>query len=89
MSSIDSTTWHDDWAWSLPLIALTVVIHVLGLGLINNKVVRVLSDAMGRRHFTALFVVVIGTTALLVTILHGIEGGIWGCVPAAPRAPGR
>ena len=28
-------TWHADWAWGLPLIVLTVVIHVLGLGLIN------------------------------------------------------
>ena len=75
--TIAAITWHDDWAWSLPLIVLTVVIHVLGLGLINDRVVRVLSHAMDRRHFTALFVVVIGTTALLVTLLHGIEAGIW------------
>ena len=36
-----------------------------------------LSHATDRRHFTALFVVVLGTTALLVTILHGVEGAIW------------
>jgi MFS superfamily sulfate permease-like transporter len=76
--TIAAITWHDDWAWSLPLIVLTVVIHVLGLGLINDRVVRVLSHAMDRRHFTALFVIVIGTTALLVTILHRVEGAIWG-----------
>jgi hypothetical protein len=29
-------TWHVDWAWSLPLIVLNVVIHVLGLGVINE-----------------------------------------------------
>ena len=35
------------------------------------------SHATDRRHCTALFVVVLGTTALLVTVLHGVEGVIW------------
>ncbi len=69
--------WNADWAWSLPLIVLNVVIHVLGLGLINERVVRVLSGAMERSHFTVVFTVVMGATALLATILHGIEGTIW------------
>jgi hypothetical protein len=69
--------WNADWAWSLPLIVLNVVIHVLGLGLINERVVQVLSGAMDRRHFTVVFAVVMGATALLATILHGIEGTIW------------
>jgi hypothetical protein len=29
--------WHTDWAWGLPLIVLNVVIHVVGLGLINAR----------------------------------------------------
>jgi hypothetical protein len=69
--------WHADWAWSLPLIVLTVVIHVLGLGLISERVVRVLSGILDHRRFTGIFVVVIGSTALLATILHGFEGVIW------------
>jgi MFS superfamily sulfate permease-like transporter len=69
--------WNADWAWSLPLIVLNVVVHVLGLGLINERVVRALSGAMDRRHFTVVFAVVMGATALLATILHGIEGTIW------------
>jgi len=69
--------WNADWAWSLPLIVLNVVIHVLGLGLIHERVVRGLSGAMDRRHFTAVFAVVMGATALLATILHAIEGTIW------------
>ena len=36
----DMTPWIADWAWSLPLILLTVIIHVFGLGLINERVVR-------------------------------------------------
>jgi hypothetical protein len=59
------------------LIMLNVVIHVLGLGLINERVVRGLTGVMDRRHFTAAFTVVMGATALLATILHGIEGTIW------------
>jgi len=59
------------------LIVLNVVIQVLGLGLINERVVRVLSGAMNRYDFTAIFAVVIGAVALLATILHGIEGTIW------------
>ena len=69
--------WHADWAWSLPLIVLTVVIHVLGLGLINERVVRVLSGIMDRRHFTGMFVIIMGAVALLATILHGLEAIVW------------
>jgi hypothetical protein len=61
----------------LPLIVLNVVIHVLGLGLIHERVVRDLAGALDRRHFTVVFTVVMGATALLATILHGIEGTIW------------
>ena len=69
--------WHADWAWSLPLIVLTVVIHVLGLGLINERVVRVLSGVMDRRRLTGMFVMIMGAVALLATILHGLEGIVW------------
>ena len=49
--------WDVNWAWGLPLIVLNVVIHVLGLGLINERVVRALSGAMERSHFTVVFTV--------------------------------
>jgi hypothetical protein len=42
--------WTADWAWSLPLILLTVVIHVFGLGLINERVVRTLSRSIDHRR---------------------------------------
>ena len=76
----DPAAWGPDWAWGLPLIVLTVVIHVTGLGLINQRVVRVSSGIMQHRYPTAVFVVIMGGTVLLVTGLHGIEAGIW---PAA------
>jgi hypothetical protein len=46
--------WTADWAWSLPLILLTVVIHVFGLGIINERVVRTLSRSIDRRRLIPL-----------------------------------
>jgi MFS superfamily sulfate permease-like transporter len=70
-------TWTGDWAWSLPLIVLTVVIHVCGLALIGESVVKVLAESADRRRFIFKFAVVMAVTSLLATILHGIEGAIW------------
>jgi hypothetical protein len=70
-------TWIGDWAWGLPLIVLTVVFHVSGLGLIDGTFVTVLSEALDRRRVAPKFALVIGGAALLATILHGIEGAIW------------
>jgi len=85
--------WGIDWAWGLPLILLTVVIHVFGLGLINERVVRVLSHSMDRRRLVPLFALVMGVAVLLVTALHAIEGAAWaaaylflGAVPDAKSA---
>jgi hypothetical protein len=62
---------------SLPLIVVNVVIHVIGLGLINESVVRVLSGARQRRRFMPTFALVMGVPALLATVLHGIEAATW------------
>jgi hypothetical protein len=85
--------WGADWAWSLPLILLTVVIHVFGLGLINERVVRVLSRSIDRRRLVPLFALVMGVAVLLITALHTIEGAAWagaflflGAVPDAKSA---
>jgi peptidoglycan biosynthesis protein MviN/MurJ (putative lipid II flippase) len=69
-------SWVGDWAWSLPLIVLTVVIHVAGLGLIGERFVGVL-DPVDRRKFMLRFAVRMSGISLLCTILHGIEGAIW------------
>jgi hypothetical protein len=69
--------WSADWAWGLPLIVLTVVIHVFGLGLISKRAVHVSSGISERRHLTAVFILVMGASTLLATGLHGIEAGIW------------
>jgi hypothetical protein len=60
----------------VPLIVLTVLIHVLGLGLIRNRVLDA-SASQIRRHPTGVFVGVIGLTTLVVICLHGSEAIIW------------
>ncbi len=70
-------TWSADWIWGCPLIVLTVILHVLGLGYIGRKAISIQGDMLKHRHRTATFSVVVGTTALLATVLHGIETGFW------------
>jgi len=70
-------SWSADWAWGLPLIVLTVVVHVFGLGLIGVKASRISSRALERRHPTAAFVALLGATTLLATCLHALEAGLW------------
>ena len=77
MNAVNVGTWNANWAWSLPLIVLNVVIHVIGLALIYERVVHVLSGAMERRRFIPKFVVVIGIAALSAAVLHSIEAAIW------------
>jgi hypothetical protein len=77
MNAVDVGAWNANWAWSLSLIVLNVVIHVIGLGLINQSLVPVLSGAMERHRFMPAFAVLMGVTALLATVLHGIEAATW------------
>ena len=75
--AVDDATWSTDWAWGLPLIVLTVVMHVLGLGLIGQRVVGTSSGVGQHRYPVTRFVIVVGTVTLLATCLHGIEAIIW------------
>jgi hypothetical protein len=69
--------WALDWFWGLPLIVLNVLIHAAGLGLINRQVTSMLSRELLIRRRSVCSVFSVGGTVLCVTILHGIEGGIW------------
>lgn len=74
---IPEAAMGSDWAWSLPLIVLTVVFHVFGLGLINENVVNLRRAIVTDRYSKTAFVVFIGVTVLAATILHAVEGMIW------------
>ena len=75
---VRNVTWSADWAWGLPLIVLTVLIHVTGLGLMTQRVVHGnIGRKIERLHPRLAFVLVVGATTLLATTLHGLEAGIW------------
>lgn len=69
--------WRADWAWGLPLIVLTVVLHAYGLNFLNKAVNFQLSRRERLRHPSYASSYLIGGTALAATLLHGIEGTIW------------
>jgi hypothetical protein len=73
----DVVNWRADWAWGVPLILLTVVILVLGLGTIGQHAAGASSRVYEHRHRTLAFAVVVGTTTLLATCLHAFEATIW------------
>jgi hypothetical protein len=59
-----ASAWYSNWAWSIPLIVLTVLIHVVGLGLFNVNMVQVLTAVKSRRHFIYAFALGIGVTTI-------------------------
>jgi hypothetical protein len=77
MNSAFAATWDVDWLWGLPLIVMSVIIHVAGLMFISRKVVKTMSVAVVRRRFLSAFILVMGMVALLTTMLHGAEGVLW------------
>jgi hypothetical protein len=72
--------WDGDWAWSLPLIVLNVMLHVAGLDVINRTILGVIGRVRNHRNFNVLFGLVIGLATLLATVLHAVEAGIWAVV---------
>jgi hypothetical protein len=69
--------WTTDWAWGLPLIVLTVILHAYTLDLLNTEVTARLNKRgrLGRPLSVPSFL--IGGTALSLTVLHAAEGTIW------------
>jgi hypothetical protein len=78
--------WEANWAWGVPLIVLTSVVHVLGLGLINERIVLALRGRMDRRYSTLLFAVAMSVAVLLATILHAFEAAVWAAAYVLLRA---
>ncbi len=52
--------WSADWAWGLPLIVLTVVLHAYSLELLNNEVAARLSNKEERRHHLSVSTFLVG-----------------------------
>lgn len=77
MTPGDAVAWNANWLWSLPLIVLNVIFHVIGLGSINAMMLRLLGDIKSRRHLLLLFMLIMGATTLAATLLHAAEAAAW------------
>jgi hypothetical protein len=73
----DALAWNGNWAWSLPLIVITVMFHVVGLVFINEQAILAKNYVRKKHGFLLSFAPIMGVGALWVTVLHAIEAGIW------------
>jgi hypothetical protein len=72
-----AAAWNGDWAWSVPLIVINVIFHVIGLGLFNARLDQFLTKVKNHRHYDFIFVLVMGLTVLWATFLLAVEAGVW------------
>jgi hypothetical protein len=73
----DASVWGGNWAWSLPLIVITVIFHVIGLVLINERVIRAKRFLKKGRSFLVAFALILGAATLIAILLHAAEAAIW------------
>jgi hypothetical protein len=73
----DASVWDGNWAWSLPLIVITVIFHVIGLVLINERVIRAKRFLKKGRSFLVAFALILGAATLIAILLHAAEAAIW------------
>lgn len=80
LKHLTGMSWFADWVWGLPLIAMTMVIHAIGLLGISQSVDRLENKIVKRCGYHLTFIVITGGAATLATALHGLEGAIWAVV---------
>jgi hypothetical protein len=73
--------WGASWAWGLPLIALTISIHAMGvvaMALVLVRIaVRLKNQSLRLRRAILIVIGVVGAVGLLLAALHGMEAAIW------------
>lgn len=83
-----SEVWSDNWAWGMPIIVLTVLAHAFGLAFIHQYGVSRLATRPQMRRSSLVFAAIVGTTSLLLTVLHGAEAALWALAYVALGALG-
>ncbi|HEY2677588.1 MAG TPA: hypothetical protein VGI65_11525 [Steroidobacteraceae bacterium] len=72
--------WDGNWAWSLPLIVITVILHVTGMVFIHEKVIHAHRFLNTSRRFLYSFSILMGAATLFAIVLAALEAGIWAFV---------
>lgn len=75
--AVEPGAWSADWIFGLPLILLTVLINVMGLGFMGWRIVRFAKRIFERHHPSAVFLTVVCAMTLLATSLHALDAAIW------------
>jgi hypothetical protein len=70
-------SWHNDWIYGVPLILLTIFLHVFVLGAVSRSVIRSYGNIRAKRFPMFIFAIVIGTSTLIAITLHAFETGLW------------
>jgi len=73
--------WNASWLWSLSLIAITIMIHLVGIGVIVMAMerfgARLLRSPRTHLGGSPATIAVIVAVTLVLAVLHGIESMIW------------
>ncbi len=73
--------WSADWAWGVPLTALTLAIHgaaITGIAVLLTRAITAVENRRPRRGSLALMVAAaVGVLGGLLAILHGLEAAVW------------
>jgi hypothetical protein len=73
--------WTGNWAWGLPLIALTLIFHaacMVGIALAATRIVHRVEARSPRLFNSVLFsATLIGMVGCALATLHGLEAVIW------------
>jgi len=64
--------WSANWAWGLPIIVFTVLVHGFAIVLIRDRLV-----LRRTRRSELMFAVVLAGVMLVLTLLHGAEAVVW------------
>jgi hypothetical protein len=69
--------WSNNWAWGLPLIVLTVLVHAFSLVVIRDRVVLELPLLLQARRSEFVLALLMIVTVLMLTVLHAVEATAW------------
>jgi hypothetical protein len=72
-------SWSSDWLWGLPLVVLTVVVHVCAFVLITAVLVHAVPPGKNARSLVR-FIAAIALTALAAATLHALEAAAWATI---------
>ena len=75
--AVNPFEWVADWVWGILLIVITVMIHILGLGLVSQRAYTILKIMPCRQRPISTLVLVTGVATLLATCFLGIEVCLW------------